>query len=331
MTSILEKDTELRFPHAMLISASAGSGKTHTLARRCVQFLLSERVPDNDLSGLLAVTFTNNAAKEMKARILAWLKDLALDRDPGRMEDTLALVSLGRGEIRSRAAALVERITTDYSDFHVQTIDSFLARIMAASADELRLPFRAEITMAYDSLIEAALYSMFSRIGSPDLPAETVDRFLAVLPKTGSYPWDPAERVRENFASFLAREGGTAGVLAVPEGDAESAVKAAFSDVLASCAALAKRFGGGLVRPGPAAAIASGSVTDFLSEYNFKYGIFNGVKRKSFPAGWERDLEVLNAQVVALTELNAAAYYRPYVGIYGRFKTELERVKRGKT
>jgi len=34
---------------------------------------------------------------------------------------------------------------------------------------------------------------------------------------------------------------------------------------------------------------------------------------------------------VDLTELNAQAYYHPYAGIYGRFKDELERVKRGKT
>ncbi len=328
---ILEKDKSLRFPHALLISASAGSGKTYTLTQRYVQFLLSEEVPNNGLPGILAVTFTNNAAKEMKARILAWLKELALDKHCGKMDETLELVSLGREEVSVRAAALVDLIISDYSDFHIQTIDSFLARVMAASVDELKLPLRAEITMAYDVLIDLALYSMFARIGKPDLPAGTVDKFLAVLPKTGAYPWNPVQRVKENFNSFLSQEGKTAGLLAAPGGDYEAVLKTKFTAALKFCAGLVKRFGPGLVKPGSAAALDAGSITDFLASYNFTYGIFNGVKKNSFPADWKKDIEYLNDLVIELTELNAAAYYHPYVGIYDRFKAELELVKRGKT
>lgn len=327
---ILGKDTELKFPHALLISASAGSGKTYTLTQRYVQFLLSEGIPNNGLSGILAVTFTNNAAKEMKARILAWLKELALDKDCRKMDETLELVSLGREAVSARAGALVDRIISDYSDFHIQTIDSFLARVMAASADELKLPLRAEITMAYDILIDLALYSMFARIGKADFPSDTVDKFLAVLPKTGSYPWNPVQRVKEHFNSFLNQEGKTAGLLALPAGDHEAALKAKFSAALKFCEGLIKHFGKGLVKPGAAAALAAGSVTDLLASYSFTYGIFNGVKKKSFPSGWEKDIAHLNELMIELTELNAVAYYHPYVGIYDRFKAELERVKRGK-
>ncbi len=330
-TPILEKDTALKFPHALLISASAGSGKTYTLTQRYVQFLLSEKVPGNGLPGILAVTFTNNAAKEMKARILAWLKELALDKNCRKMDETLALVSLGREEASARAAALVDRIISDYSDFHIQTIDSFLARVMAASVDELGLPLKSEITMAYDALLDVALYSMFARIGKTDLPAGKVDEFLAVLPKTGSYPWNPVQRVKENFNSFLSQEGKTAGVLAVPEAGSEAGLKIKFTAALKLCSGLIKRFGKGLVKPSSAAALASGSITDFLASYSFTYGIFNGVKKSSFPENWEKDIELLNELVIELTELNAAAYYHPYAGIYDRFKAELELVKHGKT
>ncbi|MCM2266278.1 MAG: UvrD-helicase domain-containing protein [Elusimicrobiales bacterium] len=327
---VLEGDKTLRFPHALLISASAGSGKTYTLTQRYVQFLLSEKVPNNDLSNILAVTFTNNAAKEMKARILAWLKDLALERDPAKLQETLELVALPRAEVVKRAGVLVERLIADYSDFHVQTIDSFLARVMTASADELKLPLKAEITTAYDALIDLALYSMFARIGR-DLPAETVDKFLAVLPKTGSYPWNPARRVKENFNSFLEQEGKTAGLVQNAPGDYEALLKARFSAALKHCAGLIKHFGADYVRPGCAAAIEAANLTDFLAAYNFKFGIFNGVKKGKFPANWENDIARLNDLVIDLTELNAVAYYHPYVGIYDRFKAELERVKRGKT
>ena len=329
---VLESDRTLKFPHALLISASAGSGKTYTLAQRYVQFLLSEKVPNNDLSNILAVTFTNNAAKEMKARILAWLKDLALDRDPAKMEETLALVSLDRAAVKARAAALVDQVIGNYSDFHIQTIDSFLARVMTASVDELKLPLNPEITMSYDLLIDLALYSMFARVGKEDLPAAAVDRFLAVLPKTGAYPWNPAERVKENFNSFLNQEGKTEGIIKAIAGDYEKPLKDLFQAVLEDCAALRKNYKNEeFFRASSLAAIEANSPTDFLACYSFTYGILNGVKKGKFPAGWEKDVERLNALVVDLTELNAQAYYHPYAGIYGRFKDELERVKRGKT
>ena len=327
---VLESDKTLRFPHALLISASAGSGKTYTLTQRYVQLLLSERVPDNDLSSILAVTFTNNAAKEMKARILGWLKDLALDSDEDKMKETMALVSLSRAEIVKRAGALVDRVIDNYSDFHIQTIDSFLARVMAASVDELKLPLKADITMAYDVLIDLALYSMFSRIGK-DLPAAEVDKFLSVLPKSASYPWNPVQRVRENFDSFLNQEGKTAGAVARAPGDYEAALLNKFKAVLKETKSLVARFGPSLVKDSAAAAMRAENITDFLAAYSFKFAVFNGVKKKNFPDGWEKDVARLSDLVIELTELNAAAYYHPYVGIYDRFKAELERVKRGKT
>lgn len=79
--SILENDTHLSFPANIVVSASAGSGKTYTLAQRYVQFLLSDRIPNSGLRNILAMTFTNLAAKEMRQRVLRYLKALALGRE----------------------------------------------------------------------------------------------------------------------------------------------------------------------------------------------------------------------------------------------------------
>jgi ATP-dependent helicase/nuclease subunit A len=154
---VLKKDTELEFPHALLISASAGSGKTYTLTQRYIQLLLSGNIPFNKIENILAVTFTNNAAKEMKTRILGWLKELALDKDCEKMDETLKLISLNRDAIHEKAKNLVELVIDNYSDFHIQTIDSFLTRSMTCSVAELGLPLNPEITMTYDALIDSAL------------------------------------------------------------------------------------------------------------------------------------------------------------------------------
>ena len=68
------QEKRLTFPHVTVLKASAGSGKTYALARRFVLFLLSDSVRQNRLGNLLAITFSNNAAREMKERILLFLK-----------------------------------------------------------------------------------------------------------------------------------------------------------------------------------------------------------------------------------------------------------------
>ena len=74
MTSILPNDTELQLPDFTVVSASAGSGKTHTLTLKLLQLLFSQRVPNNRLPNILAMTFTKNAAVEMRQRVLEYLK-----------------------------------------------------------------------------------------------------------------------------------------------------------------------------------------------------------------------------------------------------------------
>jgi ATP-dependent exoDNAse (exonuclease V) beta subunit len=204
-----DKISPYTFPRLTLIEASAGSGKTHALSRQYVEYLLSDQVPHRRLSNLLAITFTKNAAREMKERILSRLKHLALGTDREMMAEMKARLGLKPEEIALRARDLVDGILSDYSSFQVQTIDSFTARLAQASARELGFRPDFETATSYQGLIDYAMALFYSGIG-PGRDRELtalIGQFLEQLnASSASFAWDPQARMREHFEAFLKIE-----------------------------------------------------------------------------------------------------------------------------
>ncbi len=200
MSGILQRDSELSFPANTIVSASAGSGKTYTLTHRYVQFLLSDRISNNGLRNILAITFTNLAAKEMRQRVLGYLKALALGRE-NELGEMSQLVSLDTTAIRNRSAALVDEIIAHYSDFQVKTIDSFMVSVFKASALDVGFNPDVEILLTNDTLIGEA-FARYSRELTA-YPGRTalLDDLLNLLSQTREgtrkYLWDPYSNIVE--------------------------------------------------------------------------------------------------------------------------------------
>ncbi|NMC66525.1 MAG: UvrD-helicase domain-containing protein, partial [Acidobacteria bacterium] len=116
---ILPKDTEVLRPEFILLKASAGTGKTHALTLRFAQFLLSDKIRNNQLNQILAITFTHNAANEMKDRIIGWLKATYFGQDAVLLKDIKELVSLPEEAFPERAEEKLQYLFDHYSDFQV--------------------------------------------------------------------------------------------------------------------------------------------------------------------------------------------------------------------
>jgi ATP-dependent exoDNAse (exonuclease V) beta subunit len=200
--SVLEKDNELKFPHLFVLKASAGSGKTYELSRRFVQYLLSDHVPKNKLRNIVAMTFSNNAAKEMRERIILWLKLLAIG-DEETVGRFTGLVSLDGDALQVSANRVLERIFDQYSDFQVKTIDSFMTAIFKASAVDFGYNPEFEILLDNKAMMEYAFHRYLRRVaeGTPDAAMldSMIGRIGAQKKRGARYLWDPCEELNEEI------------------------------------------------------------------------------------------------------------------------------------
>ena len=208
--TILENDREFaaNLPMYTVVAASAGSGKTRALKQRFIQLLLSKSVPNNSLRNILAITFTNNAAREMKQRVLDALKSASLG-NPETVEELQAILTLSPSELRLEAARLIEEILDNYSDFQILTIDSFLARVFKSSALELGLPPDLEIVLDSDILLDEA-FDLFARelsegSDSAKLLRELLDLLSENLEADDRFLWNPHPYLAEKVKGLYKR------------------------------------------------------------------------------------------------------------------------------
>ena len=150
-------------PELLVYKASAGSGKTFTLAVEYIKLLIQN---PRAYRNILAVTFTNKATTEMKERILSqlygiWIKDK--DSDPYLQKITEEL-EMPQEDIRTAAGTALHYMIHDYSRFRVETIDSFFQSVMRNLARELELGANLNIELNNMEVLSDAVDSMIEKL-----------------------------------------------------------------------------------------------------------------------------------------------------------------------
>lgn len=150
-------------PRLLVYKASAGSGKTFTLAVQYIRQLIEDPY---SYRRILAVTFTNKATTEMKERILSQLYGIAtsLKSSDGYLKEIMKTSDKSVDEIRKAADTALKNIIHDYSRFRIETIDSFFQSVMRNLARELELGANMTIELNNGDVLSDAVDSMIEKL-----------------------------------------------------------------------------------------------------------------------------------------------------------------------
>ena len=229
------------------IKASAGSGKTYTLTGSFLSLLAGSSAASwkkspagcavNSAEGeygwqeILAITFTNKAAAEMRERVLARLKDHAL-----APAGTRRVTPEQKFWTQPRAAFAVDTLIRNYSALNIRTIDSLLHLMVRLCAMDFDLspdfePRFSENDISgpiFDIMAEQArdgdedLAALFRRACEQLLYSENTRGFLA------------GERIRDRVMGMVSlmlnADGWHLGDLATPE-EAEAHLRSMISGI----------------------------------------------------------------------------------------------------
>lgn len=176
-----------------IIKASAGSGKTHTLASEYISLLLPKNGSQDHQAykHILAVTFTNKATREMKERII----------------DYLYKESKAGKEDSDRAREMLSAILHDYSQFSVSTIDRFFQTVMRSFAREIGQYASYGVELDTDTVLQQAVDGIFESLDEPgneSLLQWLLQYSLEVVNNGGK--WDVSKNLKEIAQLFMKED-----------------------------------------------------------------------------------------------------------------------------
>lgn len=204
-----------------IYKASAGSGKTFTLA---VEYISLLAINPMEYQNILAVTFTNKATAEMKQRILGTLYAIAnglpsaeayVDNILKCVEQKLkspqyagvsstAAAAKDSATLRRRAKEALSNIIHDYSRFHIETIDSFFQSILHEIASELDLSVNMRIELDEDKVLSEAVDTIIENLEEGSTEYDSIIKFInEKIRKNQS--WKVDDTVKE-FAKNIFKE-----------------------------------------------------------------------------------------------------------------------------
>lgn len=212
-----------------VIKASAGSGKTYTLARTYISHMLGmptgkkvmikdkkveqfKLCPFGDYyKHILAITFTNKATNEMKTRIVNQL--YLLSKGDGDFVEDFKLIFAEDSfeEVKQAASKALSAILFDYDSFKVSTIDSFFQGIFRNFARELNYDYNYEVQLDLKYVTSVAVHDFLTDLGNNGKGQAAIDEWVKDfivdnITKKGQWNFFGNTEALQEFAMYIHKE-----------------------------------------------------------------------------------------------------------------------------
>ncbi|MBR1449470.1 MAG: UvrD-helicase domain-containing protein [Prevotella sp.] len=161
----------------IVYKASAGSGKTFTLAVEYIKLLVQDPMAFRQT---LAVTFTNKATAEMKQRILSQLYGIwrGLDGSKSYLQKVCRDLDITPEQASRQAGIALHLLLHNYSYFRVETIDSFFQSVLRNLARELELTANLRIGLNDQQVEEQAVDQLIDSLSATDLLLQWLLKYI---------------------------------------------------------------------------------------------------------------------------------------------------------
>ena len=191
----------------LIYDASAGSGKTYALVRHYLQSVLKSDNPEKYQS-ILAITFTNKAAQEMKTRVLKQLEEFSSEKilvEPTELFlEIVESSGTTKQTIQQRATQTLSHILQHYGHFSITTIDSLTHQIARTFSRDLGLSSSFELMLETDQFLEQAVDFLIEQTGENKKQTKILTDFVIQKAKDNR-SWDISYDLN-NIASLVYNE-----------------------------------------------------------------------------------------------------------------------------
>ena len=161
----------------VVYKASAGSGKTFTLATEYIKLLVQN---PQSYRTILAVTFTNKATEEMKMRIVSQLYGIShrLPDSANYMKQIVSKTGLSEAQVCQRADEALHLLLHNYNYFRVETIDTFFQSVLRNLARELDLTANLRIGLNDMQVEEQAVDRLIDNLTHTDVMLQWILKYI---------------------------------------------------------------------------------------------------------------------------------------------------------